>query len=101
MVKKPMDACDRGNWIDTEGRTARKEIRMVQTERGVLDEYCESAKADGVPCKVKFRPKLKQYKALRVRVSKHRHRNIGNPKLRTNEKDKQADTRLHKSPKRT
>lgn len=60
---RPMDARDRGNWIETEGAissfflksggsigTFRCSIHVVQIERAPLEEYVAGAISDGVPC---------------------------------------------------
>jgi len=63
----PMEARDRGNWIDTEGAISayflksgpstgsfRCSIHVVKNERAPLDGYAAGAIHDGVPCLVYF-----------------------------------------------
>jgi len=59
---RPMNACERGNWIDTEGSIEETMLRVYQTERQPLEDYCTGAILDGVPCtigtyKVKYKGK--------------------------------------------
>jgi len=50
-----MTACERGNWIDTEGYIRPKHhlIEVTSKEKEPLIDYCEGAKTDNVPCKIR------------------------------------------------
>jgi len=51
----PMNACERGIWIDTEGHISRKRIVVSQREeREVIEDYCAGARMDGVHCRVRY-----------------------------------------------
>ena len=57
---KPITKCEGGGWIDTEGFIYSEfkrgrglyEIIFTQREREPLEDYCEGARMDGIPCKV-------------------------------------------------
>jgi len=55
--RKPMTRCERGSWIDTEGyiRDSPAMIEVTQKHREPLEDYCEGAKLDGVPCRIRKR----------------------------------------------
>lgn len=62
-VSKPMDAKERALWEDAEGcliishskaqAMEIPELRTGQLERGILEDYCEGARKDGVNCVVR------------------------------------------------
>lgn len=57
--RRPMTACERGIWIDTEGAIMARtwprttyEISVYQNERGPLEDYRLGAERDGIPCSI-------------------------------------------------
>jgi len=65
--RRPMTACERGVWIDTEGHieTTPKGVYRIdiwQEDKEALEDYCAGAINDSVPCIV-------DPKAYRVRIT--------------------------------
>jgi len=49
-----MNACERGNWIDTEGHISKKHIVIAQRDGEALEDYCAGAGMDGVRCRIRY-----------------------------------------------
>jgi len=69
MPRRPMNACERGNWIDTEGHIESADegrtylLSVAQDEREPLEDYCAGATRDGVPCHIRPLPKIQAFRA--------------------------------------
>jgi len=77
-----MTACERGNWIDTEGhietrppplkRGVQYEIVITSMEKEPLEDYCAGATKDSVPCRVfpeRMRPPPYEYYKYYARIT--------------------------------
>ncbi|MFB0503172.1 MAG: hypothetical protein ACETWE_05000 [Candidatus Bathyarchaeia archaeon] len=58
-----MSRCERGVFIDAEGYLWKKGMQITQAERGILEDYCEGAKKDSIPCRIRYMPAIQEYQA--------------------------------------
>jgi len=95
MSSRPMNACERGNWIDTEGNISlvpTPVIVITQKDFQALQDYCEGAKRDSIPCRVKRDPRVGAYRAFITGAHNvAKEITLTQPYIRTQEKKRQIE----------